>query len=226
MYSGGEWSDTVPTVFHGAVAILAIDGDSQRLAVTSRAGFIRSKGVCRALTNLLNHQEISVRAGDNQRPDRVEWKVDPLTESGAFRSWFGETDRLTSITVRFHLPNPSPDTIIEPIVKVLAESHGTEGEVTVRNKDGRGIDPFANEVLNAGIEMEERDYGTINARGETNGQARPPFRSADHQASDRIDPLQEGATAETLTWRTAVALMLEKIASRIRSEGGGDAHST
>jgi len=204
--------------------VLAIEGESQRLAITSRAGEISTRGVCHALGNLLNHQEISRRAADAERPGQIEWIVDPITESGAFRSWLQGVDRLSSLTMKFHLPNPNVDPVIEPIVKVLTESYGTEGQLTVKNKDGRSIDPFANEIVNAGIEMQEHDYGSINAHGEANGQARPPFRSADHQASDVMDPAEEGADETTLTWRTAVAMMLEKLSARLRSEGG-NAHS-
>jgi len=223
-YSKGEWSQEMPANRAGALALFVVEKDSQWAAVTSRAGDVSIKGFCHAMTTLLNHQEMSLRQADLGRPRLIEWVVDPIAVPGVFRSWYEGVGRLTRISVSFHLPNPSPRDEIKESVDFLNQTAGTSGLIRATNSDGRGLDPYGNDLLRSAIAMQENDYGSITANAEsTAGEPVPPFSSGDHVAQDS-GPLETDVALPVGTRpgpNEVIAMMLEWLADRVRRSGGG-----
>lgn len=220
-YHDGQWDDAIGTTFHGTVGIFAVDGVSRRLALTCFAGGdLQTKGFCHALTNLLNDQEVALRAEDSERPGLIEWIVEPVSERGVFRNWYDSVQsrggRVKRLAVSFHLPNPDVDPQIASVVGVLNESNSTEGSINLANKDGRSIDPYGSELVRSGLAMQERDYGAVRAVAETaQGEELPPFKTSDHIASQTVTPETPGRPSI----REAGAILFETLAAWIRGHG-------
>ena len=221
-FVNGHWEDTIETTLRGCLAAFVVERDSQRVAITSSAGELSTAGFCHALTTLLNHQEISLRATNLERPGLTEWLVEPVAEVGVFRSWLSTVQRLKRISISFHLPNPDVDPELDAIVNgILNGSSATDGFIRVNNNDGRTIDPFGSPTLAAGIAMQEHNYGSINAVGETDGNDKP-FKSAQHPAKDTVDiPAGDAPILERPVFQQIVIIMLEAIVARLRREDRG-----
>lgn len=205
VYRGGQWDDSVPSSVHGALALFVVDPVTQRAAITSAVGDVRTAAFCRALTLLLNDQEYRLRIADPERQPYVEWIVDPVSAPRVFRNWYERLDRMTRIGVSFHLPNPRVDPEIEKIVGFLHSSNGTSGHIGVSNNRGQGIDPFSSDELAAAVAMQEHDYGSIVAQGIRDGQP-DHFRSANHAARTSVRLDGDGRRP---SFREAVAVLLE-----------------
>ena len=123
--------------------------------------------------------------------------------------------RVKQLSISFHLPNPSPDDEIIPLVNVLKEAVGTNGLLRITNDVGDSINPFGNEIVAAGVAMQEHDYGSITAKGETEDGTEAPFRSSTHTAKDDMD---DPPWTGTPTIREAITIMYTAIRARVSRE--------
>jgi hypothetical protein len=97
----------------------------------------------------------------------------------------------------------------------LAQTGATAGLVRATNSRGGSLTPENNELLKAGMAMQEHDYADINATG-IQGEKEDKFNSKEHAANDKV----EVAVPHRPTIAEALAILREAIRERLRREGG------
>jgi hypothetical protein len=210
-----QWSAGRAVVRGGALALVVVDVRHQAGAVTSLAGDVNTPGLCHALTDVLMQSEMdAMRTTGGVRTAR-EWLVERIDNRGAFEQWAtNSVEKVTRVTASFHVPNPRTSLDIEPAVKYLNGLKAERGTLTASNPDG--IDPFGDPVMQAALNMQAHDYGSITAKGVTASGSEDKFSSKKNPISDTLVSDIDGSAASN---EAALRLrLLEAIRARFRRD--------
>lgn len=205
-----QWRTEPERAKQGALALFAVNVESQVAAVTSLAGDVKMAGFCHALTDLLNQAEMEAsRLARGTRPKR-EWLVEPIVERGTFEAWVAGVAKVTRVAASFHLPNPRASEEIEPVVEYLNQMGAGRGTLSAANPDG--LDPFGHPMMRAAIGMQENDYGSVTAKGVRATGDADSYASRDHPARDTLDGSD---LAGQFSGRRLAATLLRVLAARL-----------
>lgn len=205
-----EWSTEPASRREGVLALVAVDTASQVAAVTSLAGDVQVPGLARALTDVLNQAEMQARQSQGGRASR-EWLVDVIDERGTFEVWAESVAKVTRVNARFHLPNPKSGDDLDPVVNLLREMSAANGGLSASSPDG--LDPYGHPLMRSAIAMQENDYGSITAVGESDNGERKSFRSKEHPTRDTYPPSDQNEAQ--LSVRGILGVLFRLIAQRL-----------
>lgn len=205
-----EWASEPAQRREGVLALVGVDVASQIAAITSLAGDVKVPGLARALTDVLNQAEMQAQQSQGGRTSR-EWLVEVIDERGTFEAWAEEVAKVTRVNARFHLPNPRSGDDLDPVVNLLRELSAATGGLGAASPDG--LDPYGHPLMRSAIAMQENDYGSITAAGETEDGEPTTFRSKEHPTRD-VYAVSDQNEAQ-LSVRGILGVLFRMIAQRL-----------